>query len=784
MSYACNLPPEAFISDCPKYVPPDGIVCFSGLYSTDHDGYIVDYQWTFQGPAYDIIYVDPWEVGCKFSAPGIYTVNLEVTDDDGATDNFECTVNVIKMDLSIIGAPGGYIALNTDDDNKNSKQDLSEYETVAYENDLVEIELSMEPEIGGLTKLQISTFEGTISVWGDQNKSISVINPHDPVDPTTEADCDLSEGPQTLWVEACRVHNTFPYGILVLSYIHPTMGHMVHWDWVRFKPVEVRLFMDGVNEDNEEFPGNYILYNKDDDNNNGVPDYEDPGSPAEDDLVKIIPHWVEPSACWITPDYCLSGQVTFDISSGDTKVKVWTSATKGIEVSLPQTYATPDDLPKIFYVEGIDPSDGPRDVVFTLTYDNLGPNFVDKVMVTVVEVELFKDSDYTQVLDDWPKSGGLRSPKYIFGEDDPIYVQVKNIGTDPDIEETRYNVVAATSDSGGLIYLDLKETGADTQIFRNSIADNGELLYLSTEDIDDYPVIMDPDKIKVMNEEVLTFWLSIPPIYGAFKRSEDVMVDRGEVAAVDGTPTLDAAEFHGDMLSSHDWFSNGLYDKNHDKNLGDDDKCVELGNKSDIMYIAGHCWSGDDPTRIYAVDNTYGLKERGSSENLQVADVGTWARELDWLILAACSTCKIDFDTMEGPGTEWIGTMDDGGLTHGIMGYQYGAPGGSTPTTDVELADEFVSALNSNTVKNAWIDTNFAHKWATSDYKYSPLYAVAIFRNVNVSDQVGPVSTQNITRDRDEEYWRYYEIYWERLQTPPYVDESSAEKVDWPIAAP
>ena len=439
-------------------------------------------------------------------------------------------------------------------------------------------------------------------------------------------------------------------------------------------------------------------------------------------------------------------------------------------------------------MEGIEPSGGPRDVEFTVTYTKDGLTFEDKVKVTVVHVELYRDAAYTQLLDDWPKLPGedlLRSPKYVFGEDDPIYVQVKNIGTKPDVAETIYNVVFADSQSGGPICLDLKETGVNTEIFRNSIAGRGELLYLSTEDIDDYPVTVDPDKITVMNEEVLNFWLAMPP--GGtwyYKRSEDVMVDRAEVAAVDGTPTLDAAEFHNDMLSNYDWFSNGLFDKDNDKNLGDDDKCVVLGNNVDFMYIAGHCWSGDDPTRIYAVDNTYGLKERGYADNLQVVDVGTWARELDWLVLAACSTCKIDSVTLEGPGQEWIGTMDGGGLTHGIMGYRYGAPGGTTPTTDVELADEFVSALNSSTVKDSWIDTNLNHKWATPDYKYSPLYAVAIFRNVNVSDQLGPISTQNITRDRDNEYWRYYEINWERLQTPPYVDESSVEKVDWPIAAP
>lgn len=405
--------------------------------------------------------------------------------------------------------------------------------------------------------------------------------------------------------------------------------------------------------------------------------------------------------------------------------------------------------------------------------------FEDRIKVTVVEVELFRDSSYSQVLDDWPKDGDLlRSPKYMFGEDDPIYVQVYNLGTDPQTAELVYNFVKVTSESDptGIITLTLTETGVDTQIFRNTV---DELLYLS----DSTSQTGSGDKIEVIGEEVLTFWLRIQPGTDNYCTCKTVMVDRGEVAAVDGTPTLDAAEFNDVMVSSYNWFSEGLYDKNHDKALGDDDKCVELGNKVDFMYIAGHCLRGDPdypPTRIYAVDNTYGLKNHGSSDNLQVADVGTWARELDWLVLACCSTCYIDYDTMTGPGTEWVGTMDDGGLTHGIMGYQYGAPGGSTPTTDVELADEFVSALNIKKVKDAWIDTNFAHKWATSNHIYSPLYAVSIFRSENVNDRVGSISTQYITRDLSEDNFTYYEIYWETQEDPPYVKLSSVRKDCWP----
>jgi hypothetical protein len=155
--------------------------------------------------------------------------------------------------------------------------------------------------------------------------------------------------------------------------------------------------MDGVNEDKEEFPGNFILYNKDDDNDNGVPDYDDTDNTAEDDLVKIILHWVEPAHCYYAPQYSITGTVTFNVTSGASKVKVWKAHPsyptvnklkyEQISFSPPPVYNTPYDLPKVFYVEGIEESDA-REVEFTLTYNELG--FKDKVKVTVVEVDILE----------------------------------------------------------------------------------------------------------------------------------------------------------------------------------------------------------------------------------------------------------------------------------------------------------------------------------------------------------------------------------------------------------
>lgn len=100
ISYACNLPPDAYIDDCPKYTAVDFPTYFNG-YSSDPDGYIVDWRWTFPPQAYDFNdHVEPWKKTCKFSPPGVYCVSLEVEDNQGATDTFECTVYALKVSIS------------------------------------------------------------------------------------------------------------------------------------------------------------------------------------------------------------------------------------------------------------------------------------------------------------------------------------------------------------------------------------------------------------------------------------------------------------------------------------------------------------------------------------------------------------------------------------------------------------------------------------------------------------------------------------------------------------
>ncbi|MHC4545292.1 MAG: DUF6345 domain-containing protein [Planctomycetota bacterium] len=403
-------------------------------------------------------------------------------------------------------------------------------------------------------------------------------------------------------------------------------------------------YNDGFNKDTED--GN------DDDENT-----------LEDDLLRINPGCVYPT------NY-MTGTVTFDVTSGDSKVKVWepnefypgVPQVKYKEITLPVTYDTPINPLKRFYVEGIEPSGGPRDVEFTLSYTVEGLTFEDKVKLTVVHVELFIDSAYTQPLDDhpkpWPKPPGpdlLRSPKYMFGKDDPVYVQVKNIGTKPDVAQQIDAVVSVISQSSGYIFMDLKETGVNTEIFRNLEADTGELLYLSTEDIDDYPINMDPDKITVINEEVLNFWLAIPPGGTSYyKRSEDVMVDRAEIGVEwqmlyeDYTWGLENIPSYGfsqnlyyaiNEKTSISWFKNFNY-----YNLDSKESHWHYQNDSyyadsvDIAAWGGHgTWN--ETHGMYAMaffKNNIPLIPEPVDE-LMRSEIDWGDKDADWLIIHTCS---------------------------------------------------------------------------------------------------------------------------------------------------
>jgi hypothetical protein len=138
--------------------------------------------------------------------------------------------------------------------------------------------------------------------------------------------------------------------------------------------LEIDLDIAGVTEAEEITPGRYMCKNDDDDDADGVADYDDgynkdgiqgnadDANADEDDLVAITLRKVLPTD--------LTGPVTLSKNGSANRIKVWMSSLKGEgnEVSLPCTYDTPAELPAVLYVEGAQVSGSDRDVQLTLEH--------------------------------------------------------------------------------------------------------------------------------------------------------------------------------------------------------------------------------------------------------------------------------------------------------------------------------------------------------------------------------------------------------------------------------
>ena len=86
-----NVPPTASASANPPSAKVGHAIAFSGAGSTDSDGTIVSYAWTFGdgGSASGI------SASHAYASPGTFTATLTVTDNSGGTGSAQVTVNVV-----------------------------------------------------------------------------------------------------------------------------------------------------------------------------------------------------------------------------------------------------------------------------------------------------------------------------------------------------------------------------------------------------------------------------------------------------------------------------------------------------------------------------------------------------------------------------------------------------------------------------------------------------------------------------------------------------------------
>ena len=93
-----NVPPVAVADTGQLSAYVGEVVLFDGSDSYDTDGFIVSWEWDFD---FDGVYGDSYHGGTDeapeyiFDAPGLFSIDLKVTDDDGATDTLNEPISII-----------------------------------------------------------------------------------------------------------------------------------------------------------------------------------------------------------------------------------------------------------------------------------------------------------------------------------------------------------------------------------------------------------------------------------------------------------------------------------------------------------------------------------------------------------------------------------------------------------------------------------------------------------------------------------------------------------------
>ena len=154
--------------------------------------------------------------------------------------------------------------------------------------------------------------------------------------------------------------------------------------------LKVDLEIDGVSEVDEETTGAFVPVNADNDNGSTLTDlipatrdFDTSSINAEDDLVQIT--------LGIEPSGLLSGLLRLrKVENGRAMVKVWDSATKSSEITLPAEWAI-GSVPMSLYLEGVREGAAKREVDVVLEYIVSGSVLCAdtcKVTVTPILTEL------------------------------------------------------------------------------------------------------------------------------------------------------------------------------------------------------------------------------------------------------------------------------------------------------------------------------------------------------------------------------------------------------------
>lgn len=194
-------PPVAAISASPSGGAAPLAVGFDGSGSSDADGAIVQYRWSFGDGSADVVTAGP-TAGHTYGTPGDYTATLTVTDDDGLTGSASVAVSVtapggaVWVDLAAKGhdfanpasagidvpddteaTVGAYLHFNCDNDNgsaggttKYPGGDHLETGPVAGEDDLKRLSATLLPSTLSTGRLVLRRSNAYVQVWSSAQK--------------------------------------------------------------------------------------------------------------------------------------------------------------------------------------------------------------------------------------------------------------------------------------------------------------------------------------------------------------------------------------------------------------------------------------------------------------------------------------------------------------------------------------------------------------------------------------------------------------------------------------
>jgi hypothetical protein len=162
----------------------------------------------------------------------------------------------------------------------------------------------------------------------------------------------------------------------------------------------VNLDFEGVADEKEGNPGGLVALNDDDDNDNGVPDLNDPGSDPDTKMLTLALD--DPPAGTMVK--------LREKLHGGGRVQLYLNGDRTDAITLPATWSA-EAMPATLHAEGRAVSSSQRDIELSLKSESPGGRCEDIVRLTVVQTDLDVDSNNQDGID--PDN----SPD---GTDDPI----------------------------------------------------------------------------------------------------------------------------------------------------------------------------------------------------------------------------------------------------------------------------------------------------------------------------------------------------------------------------